>query len=170
MFVIYLTVVSPLPPCVRLVVLVQQEWFAPAIARQICRHLKKLTDSSPHAWSNFSSRITQPATADSGSSVEGKGARLGIEPVASLVRAACSTAELPGRSGWRTHQLQYKGAKSVPKEILIFERQGRDISHLPNPNFQGNSGYIVSLFIAMRHYLSHHIMLSRETLARSKGK
>ncbi len=29
------------------------EWFAPAIARRICRHLKEITDASPRIWSKL---------------------------------------------------------------------------------------------------------------------
>ena len=40
------------------------EWFAPAIARQICRYLKQITDSSPHVWSKLSISSHSSATAD----------------------------------------------------------------------------------------------------------
>jgi len=40
------------------------EWFAPAIARQICRRFKDITDSSPHAWSKLSIALASRATAD----------------------------------------------------------------------------------------------------------
>ena len=39
------------------------EWFAPAIARQICRYLKQITDSSPHVWSKLSISFRSHATA-----------------------------------------------------------------------------------------------------------
>jgi hypothetical protein len=40
------------------------EWFAPATARQICRRLKAITDSSPRVWSKLSLPYYSPATAD----------------------------------------------------------------------------------------------------------
>ena len=40
------------------------EWFAPAIARKICRYLKEITDASPHAWSKLFLRYRSPATPD----------------------------------------------------------------------------------------------------------
>jgi hypothetical protein len=41
------------------------EWFAPAIARRICRSLKVFTDSSPRVWSKLFLPNNTPATADS---------------------------------------------------------------------------------------------------------
>ena len=41
------------------------EWFAPAIARQICRDLKEITDSNPHMWSKLCLPLHSSATADS---------------------------------------------------------------------------------------------------------
>ncbi len=40
------------------------EWFAPAIARQICRYLKEITDSSPNLWSRLFLSSDSAATAD----------------------------------------------------------------------------------------------------------
>ena len=40
------------------------EWFAPAIARQICRDLMEITDSSPHLWSKMCLPYHSSATAD----------------------------------------------------------------------------------------------------------
>ena len=40
------------------------EWFAPAIARRICRRLKDITDSSPSSWSKLSLAFGSSATAD----------------------------------------------------------------------------------------------------------
>ena len=40
------------------------EWFAPAIARRVCRYLKYITDSSPRVWANLSLPFDTLATAD----------------------------------------------------------------------------------------------------------
>jgi len=40
------------------------DWFAPAIARQICRRLKGIAECVAHAWANLSVPLGSPATAD----------------------------------------------------------------------------------------------------------
>ncbi len=40
------------------------EWFAPAIARQICRYLKEITDSSPYLWAKICLPYHSLATAE----------------------------------------------------------------------------------------------------------
>ena len=40
------------------------DWFAPAVARQVCRYFKKITDSTPRLWSKLFLSYESPATAD----------------------------------------------------------------------------------------------------------